>query len=108
VTVREWLATRTPAAPAALMERMLAILGTRGDAPVDRAAETLLDAAQAELRRLLEERHFARDGALDLLAVDGLMTFAYEHGAERAGSSADLDALTRRGVAAVAPLAAHG
>jgi hypothetical protein len=108
VTIREWLATRTPVAPAALTERMLAILGTRADAPTDRAAEALLDAAQSELRRLLEQRQFARDGALDLLAVDALMTFAYEHGAERAGTSADLDALTRRGVAAVAPLAAHG
>ena len=90
------------------MERILAILGSRADTPVAGGAEALLDAAQSELRRLLEQRQFGRDGALDLLAIDALMTFAYEQGAERGGTSADLDALTRRGVAAVAPLAAHG
>ena len=88
---------------------MIAMLGARADALSDRGAEVFLDAARSALAALLAERRFDRDGALDLLAIDALMTFAYEHAAEHVRTIAELDALTRRGVALVAPLApSHG
>jgi len=109
VTVAEWLTARAPEAPGVLMERLHALLAADLHASAERGADVFLAAAGASLARVLEERRFGRDGALDLLAVDALMTFAFEHAAERGTGVEGLEALTRRGVAAIAPLAAaHG
>lgn len=109
MTIREWLSTRTPAAPAPLRDRLDAILGERADASAAAATQVFIEAARETLDELLAARRFERDGALDLLAVDALMTFAYEHAAESGLASAVLEQLTRDGVARLAPLArAHG
>ena len=81
--VRDWIARREPAAPPALAERIANALGTTstGAASGDGAAlivETCLAAAETLLARVLEEGGAARASALDLLAADALVTYAFE------------------------------
>lgn len=105
MTVRDWLSSRTPAAPAPLLERLHELLGPRANAPASDAHDVFLSAARDGLREILSGRRFDRAGALDLLAVDALMTFAYEHSADCGSSAAALRRLAHDGVATVAPLA---
>lgn len=105
MTVRTWLSSRTPEAPAALVARLLDLLGADADAPVNRATTILIETARATLGRIVAEERFAREGALDLLAADALMTYAYEYASESGLSASALDALSRQGASQVAHLA---
>lgn len=105
MTVRDWLSSRTPQAPAPLLERLHELLGARADAPARDAHAVFLGVARETLAGILARRRFERDGALDLLAADALMTFAYEHAAEQGAAASDLSDLAHRGATAVAPLA---
>jgi hypothetical protein len=98
VTVREWIAQRTPPPPVALSERMLAALGGDADLPASRTAEVCLAAATRSLDVILSGNCFTREegGALDLLTVDGLTACAFEHASE-SGSMQALEALAVRG-----------
>jgi hypothetical protein len=81
VTVRDWLATREPSPPRVLRERVEALAG----AVPERAGETsatLLDAAEAALGGLARRPADDRATAVDLLAVDALVTYALESAAE--------------------------
>lgn len=82
MTVGEWLAHRTPRPPAALAERILAVLGSDAHLPDSQAAEVCLAAAARSLDGILSENRFARESALDLLAVDALTTYAFEHASQ--------------------------
>jgi hypothetical protein len=82
MNVREWLLSRTPAAPPALATRIIASLGERG-ATDARPVEACLDAAVDLLGQLLTEERLDRDDALDLLTVDALVTYAFEGAAEQ-------------------------
>ncbi|MGH9422303.1 MAG: hypothetical protein ACRD3J_20160 [Thermoanaerobaculia bacterium] len=76
-TLRAWLASREPVAPPKLVERLEAIIGD--DAMNGSAgAEILLERGISTLRSALSDR----DGALDLLAADALITYAMEAAAE--------------------------
>ncbi|HUX34856.1 MAG TPA: hypothetical protein VMV51_13375 [Gemmatimonadaceae bacterium] len=89
MTVGDWLASRTPPAPAALAARVRFALGDRltGD---ESATHTVCESAAEELLvSLLERRATGRETALDLLAADALVTYAFEHAAVAAD---DLDA----------------
>jgi len=101
-TVASWLATRTPTPPAALGSRLRALLGDDADAPADRAAGACLAAGERVLRRLLDEGCSARTAALDLLAADALVTYAFEAAASDAST---LDALSEQSMASIAALA---
>ena len=105
MTVRDWLSSRTPPAPAPLLDRLYQLLGPRADASAREAHRVFLATAHEALDEILSARRFRREGALDLLAVDALMTFAYENAAEQGMSAAELTDLARHGVATVAPLA---
>ena len=75
--VISWLASRTPAPPTALAEKMAEALGAReGEIP-----DALAAAAIDELRRVLASDG-GRDVAIDLLAADALLTHACEAAAE--------------------------
>jgi hypothetical protein len=76
-SLRAWLAAREPAAPLQLVERLISIIG---DEALDgsMAADILLERGIATLRSALSDR----DGALDLLAADALITYAMEAAAE--------------------------
>ena len=105
MTVREWLATRNPAAPQALQQRLEELLDGGGDAPASEAPILFLAAARRVIEQLIREKRFAREGALDLLAADAFLTYAYEHAGERGASENELHAMTRRGAALLNELA---
>lgn len=107
MTIAEWLSTLTPAPPARLMERMVQLLGRRGSEPAAETPRVLIHAARDTVERLLRERRFSRDGALDLLVADAFMTYAFEHAA--ATDQEDLDALALGAARTVGQLVAvHG
>jgi len=89
VTVRAWLRGRAPAAPPHLFARVDQALGRRGDRPLTEAPEQCVDAAEELLRELLARPTAGRDSALDLLAVDALMTYAFEAAASEPDALGD-------------------
>jgi hypothetical protein len=74
-----------------------------GGATLDAAAaDALLDVADAVMRDVLVAGCLTRDAALDLLAVDALVTYAFEAAAD---DPARLDDRTDRALARIAALA---
>jgi ABC-type branched-subunit amino acid transport system substrate-binding protein len=82
VTVGDWLCARTPAAPSPLAERLHAALGARLSDDSAHAYDAVLAVAESLLAELLALDCAQRDRALDLLAVDALVTYAFEAAAE--------------------------
>jgi hypothetical protein len=85
--VADWLATRTPAPPRHLRERVDALCASRDarraasdDATI---AEQLLDVAEDAMRGLLPDGCLTRRSALELLAVDAIVTYAFEASADQ-------------------------
>ena len=78
MTLREWLEARDPAPPPALARRLGDLLGERASASAGEASEACLAAAEALLARLLRDGCVSRETALDLLAADALVTYAFE------------------------------
>ncbi len=89
MTVGGWLESRTPEAPPALAARIRHALGDRWAEDASRTQAVCEAAAERLLASLLAARETGRETALDLLAADALVTYAFEHAAE---SGADLDA----------------
>ena len=109
MTVREWIEQRTPPAPAALVRRMVEFLGDDIAADASNGAELCLAAAERALGGLVKAGHFGRDSALDLLAIDALTTYAFEHASVSAASEKDLLRFTERGARLLGQLAVrHG
>lgn len=92
MNVRDWILEQSapPKTPAALTERMLAFLGDDARRDAAEAADACLSAAARALQELLDAGRFGRDSALDLLAVDGLTTFAFAHASQRARDDREL------------------
>lgn len=78
MTIHEWLTSRTPAPPAPLRARIDAALGGRADSSATEASREHLAAAESLLADLLARPSAGRESALDLLAVDALVTYAFE------------------------------
>ena len=100
MTIAEWATSRTPRPPEALLEGVLAALGPDAQRTASDTADVCLSAAVRELERLLAAGRFQRDGALDLLTVDALVTYAYEYATTDAGCDVDrlaADAIVRLG-----------
>ena len=97
-----WLDSRRPLPPAALRARIDAALGRDLLADVDDAAEALLSAGERLVRSLLDEDATSRGSALDLLAADALVTYAFEVASERPAE------LSSRAATAMARIAALG
>lgn len=77
MTLREWLATREPLPPRALAERLDALVAPHDLDGAD-PADVLLDVALELLTVVLREDSTTRQTALDLLAADALVTYAFE------------------------------
>lgn len=107
MTVRDWITSRTAAAPQALTDHMLTALGRDADAPESRAGQLCLEAASRALDTLLSANRFGRDDALDLLAIDALATLGFEHASEVAGSDEQMTVLAKRGARALGCLVAQ-
>jgi uncharacterized membrane protein len=106
VTVGEWLDTRTPPAPAALAARLRSAVGAALSNDAIEAPGVLLAAAEERLRAFVAEGEGARQDALDLLAIDALVTYAFEAAADAAPD--ETDELARGAVARIAALVGAG
>lgn len=76
MTGADWLATRQPRPPDALAARIAALLD--GGPSWGDLVEMHLSAADRTLRALLTRKATDRSAALDLLAADALVTYAFE------------------------------
>ena len=92
MTVRDWLADREPSPPRELRERVEALAAAVPEASGDPAG-SLLSAAEVALIRLGACAPEDRSTALDLLAIDALVTYALEHAAQSPG---DIPAVSAR------------
>jgi len=78
--VSAWLRARTPVPPPQLIARIEAM--TAGVAGRDASADVFLAAAEAAMGGLLRDGCLTRESALDLLAIDALVTYAFEAAAD--------------------------
>ena len=78
MTLGRWLDARQPAPPPALRARIETALGSHLHEDALDPAETFLAAAERLVRTLLDENATSRGSALDLLAADALVTYAFE------------------------------
>lgn len=99
MTVGAWLRAREPAPPAALAERVRMALGADESRDAADAYTVCLDAAVRVLEPLLGEERPGRARALDLLAADALVTYAFE------AAATDVEALNERTAEAMLRLA---
>ncbi len=81
-SVGAWLAALQPAPPLALAQRLALALAPFADEPAERAPEACLDAGERLLDELLASGSTNRGSALDLLAVDALVTYAFHAAAD--------------------------
>lgn len=88
MTLAAWLDSRVPPPPPELAARIRAMAvndtgsalgGERSERAV---ADRLLDAAEAAMRALLRDGCLTRESAIELLAVDALVTYAFEAAAD--------------------------
>ena len=81
-TVRDWFDLVEPAPPKALRARLAELVSHHADRPATEVPEVCLDAGEALLEGLLASGATSRDSALDLLAVDALVTYAFQAAAD--------------------------
>ncbi|HUQ81972.1 MAG TPA: hypothetical protein VM076_12560 [Gemmatimonadaceae bacterium] len=95
-----WLDTRAPVPPPELVARLRDMAAPFGGR--EPTAEALLDAAEAAMATLLHDGCLTRASALDLLAVDALVTYAFEAAAD---DPERIEARTQQALARIAALA---
>jgi hypothetical protein len=81
-TVGEWIDRIDPAPPAALHARLRDLLAPSSQRPVTEVPEACLEAGEQLLDALLASGSTSRETALDLLAVDSLVTYAFQSAAD--------------------------
>lgn len=99
MTIREWLASRTPVPPDTLGARLRECLEADLDRDSREVPERFLAVAEQMTASMIREGRTSRDAALDLLTADALVTYAFEAAADEpallAGRArAALDALS--------------
>lgn len=77
-TVGEWLAGLQPPPPAALAERLTELLKADLQRPAAHVPEVCLQKGEQMLSELVRSGSTERDTALTLLAVDALVTYAFD------------------------------
>jgi len=95
-----WLRSRAPAPPPELAARLRAMTAHRADHPA--SSEELLTASREAMATLLQDGCLTRSSALDLLAVDALVTYAFESAADE---PTRMDARAHEALASIAALA---
>ena len=103
MNLRDWLAHREPSPPRVLRERVEALALVVPENTGDQA-ESLLAAAEAALAQLSRRASDDRATALDLLAVDALVTYALELAAE---SPDDIPAVSERAMSRLSAVASR-
>jgi hypothetical protein len=102
-TVGDWLAAREPAPPPVLRARLETVLGEALTLDRHESADACLAAGERLLAAVLGDV-VNRRCALDLLAADALVTYAFEAAAETPG---DMAARATRAMHRIASLAAR-
>jgi hypothetical protein len=100
-TVGEWIATVEPRPPKALATRLEGLLAPFAEQSVQRVPEACLEAGERLLDDLLASGSTSRATALDLLAVDALVSYAFQAASDDPGA---LDARAARAMARIAAL----
>jgi hypothetical protein len=95
-----WIRGRSPAPPPDLLSRIEALAARAPSMAIP--ADALLDAAATAMAHVLRGGCLTRGTALDLLAVDALVTYVFEAAAD---DPQQLDARTESAMAAIAGLA---
>ena len=82
--LRDWLASRTPSPPPRLAAKLAAAVPASESSGPTETSRSLVAAAETILRATVDHPGDERNGtaALDLLAVDALVTYAVEAAAE--------------------------
>lgn len=78
MTVREWLDARLGAVPEPLAARLCELLAADASRDAGELPDRAVAAAERAVALLLREGGTTREGALDLLAADALVTSAFE------------------------------
>ena len=107
MTLSAWLDARRPAPPVRLRARIDAALGSALQSDATHAASACLRAGEQLTRELLRENATSRESALDLLAADALVTYAFEAASERPGALAAQCHEAMGRIAALAGESAH-
>lgn len=81
-TVGGWFAAIQPSPPEGLRVRLAGLLEPFALRPVDQVPEACLEAGERLLDDLLASGSTSRETALDLLAVDALVTYAFQAAAD--------------------------
>lgn len=100
-TVGDWIARIEPAPPAALHRRLCELVAVDASRPVAEVPEACLDAGERLLDALLASGSTSRATALDLLAVDALVTYAFQAAADEPSR---LEARAARAMSTIAEL----
>jgi len=100
-TVGGWLQALQPSPPRALASRLSELLAPYLTRPCEQAAESCLEAGERLLDTLLASGSTSRGSALDLLAVDALVTYAFQATAD---DPRQLEARAARAMARIAAL----
>lgn len=82
MTVGEWVAQIEPAPPTALHRRLQDLVSAHAARPVSDVPDVCLEAGERLLDVLLRSGSTSRETALDLLAVDSLVTYAFQAAAD--------------------------
>lgn len=77
-----WLETRTPESPAALVDCIRKVFAEHPEYETLHRVDAFVDAGELLLRRVLVHDTDARASALDLLAADACVTYAFEAAAD--------------------------
>ncbi|HEY4132282.1 MAG TPA: hypothetical protein VGM50_16855 [Gemmatimonadaceae bacterium] len=88
--------------PPRLAARIEGALGASVGAPRAQLPERCIDAGEVLLRELLARPSSGRESALDLLAVDALVTYAFEAASESPATLAERADQAMRRLAAIA------
>jgi len=104
MTLSAWLDARRPAPPVRLRALIDAALGRDLESDASDGAAACLRAGEQLARELLQENATSRESALDLLAADALVTYAFEAASER---PRDLAAQCREAMVRIAALASE-
>ena len=102
ISSAEWLASREPAGPPALVTRVRDLLASHPEWERLPRVDVFIEASEALLRRVLEGGAVARANALDLLAADACVTWAFEAAADDPAAIAGHAERATQGIAAIA------
>lgn len=104
MTIAEWLTERDALTPPELRERVREALGSSLDRDAVEVPEAALTASEALLRHWLAADERARAGALELLAADALVTYAFEAAADSPTLLSERARQAMMRIAALAPV----